>query len=372
MQSRISRLRNEINNVADPARLRITEIQLDVALEASQRRGYLLTRDAELERQFALSRAHRREAERQLINHAHRLDEAESPRLARSAIRMRDLDRGLDSLLSAGAPASVSAASLLEQRRRFLGVQALGDSLSAAIDSAAQTRRTAIGESESVVARLTAVLVLLGLGAALLVARLGWRFRAAALRLDESDARFRQIAENLSDVVWLSDPELRRLLYVNHAFESLWGRSRQSMEANPASLLESVHVDDRDRATAVLADFVQGTADVEFRVIRPDGQVRWVWSRGFPVRDSEGRIYRVAGIIEDITERRQHALDRERLLERERDARELAEARQTELERVTESRAKLVRGFTHDCEESARGGGRVSGVAAGGRVRKPG
>jgi PAS domain S-box-containing protein len=348
MQGRITRLRNEINGVADPARLRVTEIQLDLALEASQRRGYLLTGDEELARQFAVSRARRREAEQQLIAYARRLDKPGLSQLARSAARIRDLDSGLDSLVSSSASGPVSAASLLDQRHHFLGIQALGDSVSAAIDSAAQARRTAIGDTESIVARLTAVLVLFGLGAASLVARLGWRFRAVALRLDESEERFRQIAENLSDVVWLSDPELRRQLYVNRAYERIWGRSRESLEANPSSFLESVHPDDRARAGTALADVAHGIADVEFRVVRPDGEVRWVWSRGFPVHNADGRVFRVAGIIEDITERRQHAQERERLLESERDAREVAERRQRELERVTESRAKLVRGFTHD------------------------
>ena len=66
---------------------------------------------------------------------------------------------------------------------------------------------------------ITAGLLLLGIGAAFLVARLGSRFRTLALRLDENEARFRQITENLSAVVWLSDPDFRRTLYVNRAYE---------------------------------------------------------------------------------------------------------------------------------------------------------
>lgn len=195
-QPRIIRLQKEINDVADPARLRLTEIQLDLALEAAQRRGYLLTGDEQMTKHFIESRARRRNEERQLLEYAQRLDRAGSSELARSAAKIKDLDRDLDSLVAAGFSHSVSAAALQEQRRRFLVIQAVADSFGAAIDRAAAARRTAIANTENIVAILTAVLLLFGLGAAFLVARLGSRFRTLALRLDESEARSRQIADS--------------------------------------------------------------------------------------------------------------------------------------------------------------------------------
>src|ERR1051326_3852956 len=112
--------------------------------------------------------------------------------------------------------------------------------------------------------------------------------------------------------------------------------------------MEGVHPDDRARLRTALGDIPDRLADLEFRVIRPNGETRWVWVRGFPVRDAYGKLFRIAGIVEDITDRHVYAEERERLLENERSARSIAESRRSELERVTESRARLVRGFTHD------------------------
>lgn len=345
-QTRIARLRNDINNVADPARLRVTEIDLDLALEGSERRGVLLTRDPTLDSAFNRTRRHRLATEQALLSDTRRLETTDSTRLSGYVAELSILDRGLDSLVASRA--DVSPAALENQRARFLAVQQLSDTLARKIDSAAETRRAAIAETENFVAWSTGVLVLLGIAAAFLVARLGTRYRAMALRLEEQEARFRQIAENLSAVVWLSDPEFRRHLYVNGAYEHVWGRSRTALEREPDEFIEGVHPEDRARVRAALAHIADGPADLEFRVVPPNGETRWVWGRGFPVRDPDGQLFRIAGIIEDMTERHAHAEERERLLEAERRAREIGDARRAELERVTESRARLVRGFTHD------------------------
>ena len=345
-QRRIARLRNDINEVADPARLRIAEIELDLASEGSQRRGFLLTGDRKLEEEFALTRQHRVAAERDLLALVHRLDENASGSLPRYANRLAQLDSSLDSVIATHG--DVSSFAMDKQRDRFVAIQRISDTLSRKIDSAAATRRSAIAETENVVALTTAVLVLLGIGAAYLVARLGARFRNMALRLDEQEARFRQIADNLSAVVWLSDPDFRRHFYVNVAYERIWGRSREELERDPGAFMEGVHPDDRARLRTALGDIPDRLADLEFRIIQPNGETRWVWARGFPVRDADGELFRIAGIVEDITDRHAYAEERERLLENERSARSIAESRRSELERVTESRARLVRGFTHD------------------------
>jgi signal transduction histidine kinase len=188
-ERRIARLRSEINDVADPARLHVAQIQLEIVLEESQRRGYLLARDDELERQSERSRARRREAEQDLYAYAQRLDMPGSMNIARSAMRIQALDRGLDSLISTGGPAS--AAMLDEQRLRFAVIQRAADSLGAKIDSAANARHAAISDTEQATSIITAVLVLLGLGATFLVARLESRVRALALRLHENEMRLR-------------------------------------------------------------------------------------------------------------------------------------------------------------------------------------
>src|ERR1051326_2849545 len=345
-QRRIARLRNDINEVADPARLRIAEIELDLALEGSQRRGFLLTGDRKLEEEFAFTRQHRVAAERDLLALVLRLDAGASASLPRYANRLAQLDSSLDSVIATHG--DVSSFAMDKQRDRFVTIQRISDTLSRKIDSAAATRRSAIADTENVVAVTTAVLVLLGIGAAYLVARLGARFRNMALRLEEQEARFRQIADNLSAVVWLSDPDFRRHFYVNVAYERIWGRSREELERDPGAFMEGAHPDDRARLRTALGDIPDRLADLEFRVIRPNGETRWVWVRGFPVRDADGKLFRIAGIVEDITDRHAYAEERERLLENELSARSIAESRRSELERVTESRARLLRGFTHD------------------------
>jgi PAS domain S-box-containing protein len=166
--------------------------------------------------------------------------------------------------------------------------------------------------------------------------------------LAESDARFRQIAENIREFIWLSDLATGRALYVSPAFEGIWGRPRQSLYDDPRTFYDAIHPDDRARVEAEMPGLGGGAFDVEFRVVRPDGKVRWVRARGFPVRQANGKVFRVAGVAEDITERREAEFERERLLRREQSARAEAERREEELERVTESRARLIRGFTHD------------------------
>ena len=216
-EHRTARLRTEINDLADPARLRIAQIQLEIALEASQRRGYLLGGDTALEEQFARSRTRRREAEADLFTYARRLDAAGSTHLARAALKIQALDQGLDSLISIGGPAS--ATTLDDQRVRFKVVQTSADSLGTMIDSVANARRIAITDTEQTTSIITAALVLLGLGASFLVARLERRARALALRLDENESRLRANAR-----------ERERLLDSEHAARQEAEQRRSQLE----------------------------------------------------------------------------------------------------------------------------------------------
>jgi PAS domain S-box-containing protein len=125
--------------------------------------------------------------------------------------------------------------------------------------------------------------------------------------LRDSEERFRQLAENINAVFWMTDPQKDRILYVSPAYETVWGRPRSSLYEQPLSFLDAVHPDDRERVlTWSLEPQARGeTTDVEYRVVRPDGSIRWMRDRGFPVRGPSGEVYRMAGIAEDITERKQ-------------------------------------------------------------------
>ncbi len=122
--------------------------------------------------------------------------------------------------------------------------------------------------------------------------------------LEESEARFRQLADNVNAVFWISDPHKAQVLYVSPAYETIWGRSCRSLYDQPRSFFDAIHPDDQPRVyEQSLARQARGeTANVEYRVVRPDGSLRWVHDRGFPVRDAAGTVYRIVGIAEDITE----------------------------------------------------------------------
>ena len=135
------------------------------------------------------------------------------------------------------------------------------------------------------------------------------RQRARA-ELQESESRFRQLAENVADVFYVIDTASGALMYINPAYERVWGRSCQSLYEAPRSFLDAVHPDDRGRIAARLERQQRGEATSdEYRITRPDGSIRWIWDRAFPVRDASGLVLRTAGIAEDITARKQTELD---------------------------------------------------------------
>jgi PAS domain S-box-containing protein len=131
------------------------------------------------------------------------------------------------------------------------------------------------------------------------------RLRAEEV-LAESEERFRQLAENIKEVFWMADPQTTEMLYISPAYEQVWGQSCQSLYEQPRSFLDAVHPDDRERVRlAAVEKHSRGEAtDEEYRVVRPDDSVRWVRDRAFPVRDANGRVYRMVGIAEDITEKK--------------------------------------------------------------------
>ncbi|HEV3301942.1 MAG TPA: PAS domain-containing protein [Planctomycetaceae bacterium] len=131
------------------------------------------------------------------------------------------------------------------------------------------------------------------------------QLHAEKLRAD-SEERFRQMAESINEVFWMTDPDVTEVLYVSPAYERVWGRTCRSLYENPRSFLDAVHPDDRERvrATAFERHGRGESTDEEFRIVLPNGAVRWVRDRGFPIKDHSGRVFRKAGIAEDITDRK--------------------------------------------------------------------
>ena len=127
--------------------------------------------------------------------------------------------------------------------------------------------------------------------------------------LRESEQRFRQLTDNMREVLWLYTPDYSKALYISAAYETIWGQSRASLYENPHSFLEAVHPDDRQRVEKTISEERESGYDYQYRLQRADGSVRWIWDRGFPIVDDRGQVYRIAGIAEDITERKQAEID---------------------------------------------------------------
>jgi len=129
-------------------------------------------------------------------------------------------------------------------------------------------------------------------------------------QLRKTMQQLRQLAENITDAFWMRDAEDSRLVYVSPAYEKIWGRSCKELYQSPNGWLDSIHPEDREPATeAILTKQATGEYDRQYRIVRPDGSLRWIRDRAFPIHDSSGKVIRIVGIAEDVTDRRR--LERE-------------------------------------------------------------
>ena len=124
--------------------------------------------------------------------------------------------------------------------------------------------------------------------------------------LRESNEKFQLLADNITDAFWIRSPDMREVHYVSPAFERIWGRSAESLRASPHQWADFTVPEDRERVLAAFAALTGDTPslDIEYRIVRPGGEIRWVRARGFQVRDAAGRLIRLTGIVTDITERK--------------------------------------------------------------------
>jgi len=130
--------------------------------------------------------------------------------------------------------------------------------------------------------------------------------KRAAEELRESELKFRQIAETINEVFWITAPAEHRLLYISPAYEKIWGRTCESLYSSPGTWLEAIHPEDRERvAQAAATQQTRGEYEEVYRILRPDGSLRWIHDRAFPLLNGTGEVYRVVGTAEDITATRQ-------------------------------------------------------------------
>jgi hypothetical protein len=144
--------------------------------------------------------------------------------------------------------------------------------------------------------------------------------KRAEQALQSSEEKFRQLAENIHEVFWMRPAAGGPVLYISPAYEQIWGRTCESLYQNPTSWLEAIHPDDLEQVQRLYGRQLQGEPlDSVFRIRTPDGKEKWISDRAFPVLDPSGQLIRIAGVAEDITERK--------LAEQEmRKAKEAAEA----------------------------------------------
>jgi len=165
--------------------------------------------------------------------------------------------------------------------------------------------------------------------------------------LAASEEQLRQITETAQETFWLKEWSSQRLLYVSPGFERLTGRSIASVYANRETWSTGLHPDDRERVDAAMRGLDSAPVDLSARVIRPDGQLRWIQIRAAIVRDRDGRPYRIAGSFEDIT--------------RFEETRRALEERELELAEALESSEREVDQLQHRLGEHDRLLGMVGG-----------
>jgi PAS domain S-box-containing protein len=120
----------------------------------------------------------------------------------------------------------------------------------------------------------------------------------ASVRIEQ---QFRQLTGNIQAVFWISDPDGRTKQYVSPGYEEIWGRTCVSLRQAPRSWLQGIHQEDQERVCEALVKQGWGDYSEEYRVVRPDGSIRWVHDRAFPVRDQSGQVCRIVGIAADIS-----------------------------------------------------------------------
>ncbi|PAX52611.1 hybrid sensor histidine kinase/response regulator [Brunnivagina elsteri] len=147
------------------------------------------------------------------------------------------------------------------------------------------------------------------------------------IALRQSEEQFRQLTENIDEIYWLTSPDATQVLYVSPAYDLIAGCSREILYQRSDAWFELIHPDDRSQVLTAVRERVRNETglNAEYRIVRPDGEIRWVKTKEYPICDEFGKIFRIAGVAEDITEHKEIEAERERLLVQEKAARAQAE-----------------------------------------------
>ena len=152
----------------------------------------------------------------------------------------------------------------------------------------------------------------------------------------EREEKLRQIVNNIDGAFWLMSADREEILYLSPSFETIFGRPIESLRDSFEAYLEIIHEEDREESIKAYVEFQKtGKYFQDYRIRRPDGSIRWVHSKAFPVKNQQGNIVRYAGIITDITDRKR--MERETL-----EAKRHAEANQRRFEQIAEHTGEFV------------------------------
>jgi PAS domain S-box-containing protein len=112
----------------------------------------------------------------------------------------------------------------------------------------------------------------------------------------EREVFFREMAENIREVFWLFDWEKQKVIYVSPAYETVWGRSIKDLYNRYEEWAESIYPPDSAFAQMSFQKILEtgGGESREYRIVRPDGTIRWVCDRGFAIRNAAGEVVRIA------------------------------------------------------------------------------
>ncbi len=140
------------------------------------------------------------------------------------------------------------------------------------------------------------------------------RVASRTRELQESEERFQQIASNLDDVLFMTSDDGSQMIFISAAYQTLWGRSCDSLYKQPGDWVDGIHPDDRARVVeAFFERAAEGGFNEEYRVVRSDGSFSWVHATGFPIRNETGEAYRIAGVVRDITARKTEQAERDQM-----------------------------------------------------------
>jgi len=173
--------------------------------------------------------------------------------------------------------------------------------------------------------------------------------REAEAELRRSEEQVRQIAENIHDAFWLTTADYTKVLYLSPAVEEIWGLSREHLYAHAEAGTDRVHPDDLENLIEQARRARETPNEFRMRIVHPDGSIRWVRSRAFPIRNAAGETYRIAGVLEDLTAKRETA----ELLERAR--RYAADLVRAASEPLSILQSALGSGDGHPCSPAQNG-----------------